>query len=225
MDDVIVELRGVAFSYGAGAFSLRVDELSVGRGEHTAFVGASGCGKTTLINLIAGILVPDEGEVVLAGERISSLAEGARRAVRIRRIGMMFQELELLEYLPAIENILLGEYMSGRFRARGEAHRRAEALAAGCGISHVLKRLPRRLSQGERQRVALCRALATSPELVICDEPTGNLDPRSSGAAMDLLFEQAWSHGATLLVVTHDHGMLDRFDRVVEMETLAGVRV
>jgi putative ABC transport system ATP-binding protein len=212
-------MRGVAFSYGAGAFSLRVDELVIGAGEHTAFIGPSGCGKTTLINLMAGILVAQAGEVQIGGEVVSSLGDGARRALRIRRIGMMFQEFELLDYLSGMENILLSYYVGG-LRLTGDVRARAGELATACGISHVLDRKPRKLSQGERQRVALCRALVAEPDLVICDEPTGNLDPDSSEAAMDLLLEQVTARGATLVVVTHNHGVLGRFDRVVDMRSL-----
>ena len=216
----MVELEGVRFSYGGGGFSLAVDALSIGRGEHAAFIGPSGCGKTTLVNLIAGIEVPRAGTVRVGGDVVSRLGDSERRSMRIRRIGMVFQAFELLEYLTAMENILLPYHVSGALRLTREVRERAGRLAGACGISHTLGRLPDRLSQGERQRVAICRALVTEPELVICDEPTGNLDPESGGAIVDLLFEQAESRGATLLMVTHDHGLLGRFGRVVDMRGL-----
>ena len=221
----MVELRDVRFDYGSSGFALHVPTLTLSRAEHAAFIGPSGCGKTTLINLIAGILLPHDGEVRVAGEVISSLNDAARRARRIRRIGMVFQELELLEYLTAMENILLAYHVSSAVRLTSEARDRAGALADACGIAHLLSRRPRRLSQGERQRVAICRALVTSPELVMCDEPTGNLDPASTDAAMTLLLEQTELAGATLLVVTHNHALLDRFERVVDMNELTRAEV
>lgn len=216
----MVELRDVRFAYTSG-FSIHVPELRLDAGEHAAFIGPSGCGKTTLMNIIAGILVPHHGEVHVAGEVVSSLSDRARRARRIRNIGMVFQELELLEYLTAMENILLAYHVSSAVRLTPEARNRAAALARACGISHLLSRKPGRLSQGERQRVAICRALVTSPGLVMCDEPTGNLDPASTDAAMSLLHEQTVAAGATLLVVTHDHALLDQFQRVVDMSAFA----
>lgn len=216
----MVEMRDVRFAYAASGFALHVPHLAIQQAEHAACIGPSGCGKTTLINLIAGILLPHEGQVCVAGEVISSLGDAARRARRIQRIGMVFQELELLEYLTAMENILLAYHVSSAVRLTSEARQRAQALAESCGIAHLLARRPRRLSQGERQRVAICRALVTGPQLVMCDEPTGNLDPASTDAAMTLLLEQCQAAGATLLVVTHNHALLDRFERVIDMGEL-----
>jgi len=212
-------LEKIEFRYpGEGGFVLRVPSLRLERGERVACVGASGCGKTTLINLMAGVLVPDRGRVMLGDTALSGLAEGARRVERIRRIGMVFQEFELLEYLSARDNILLPYRLSGALPLDRAARERARALAEELGIGSLLGRRPARLSQGERQRVAVCRALVAGPELVIADEPTGNLDPANAEGVVDLLLETVGRTDAAMLVVTHNHGLLDRFDRVIRLD-------
>ncbi len=220
----MIHLADVRFGYGAGAFALAIDELAIERGQRVACIGPSGAGKTTLVHLIAGILAPERGTIDVAGARVSGLSEAARRALRLTRIGMVFQELELLEYLSALDNILLPHHLARELHVDDAARARATELATATGIAELLPRRPRSLSQGERQRVAIARALVTAPSLVLCDEPTGNLDPDTAGQILDLLFAQAERADATLLMVTHDHSTLDRFDRVVDMaELTAGV--
>jgi len=222
VSEPVVRLRGVRFAYEpAGSFDLRVEDLTIERGERVACIGPSGSGKTTLISLMTGVLRPAAGSVDLAGVELSALSEARRRAERIRRIGLVFQEFALLEYLTALENILLPYHVSPALRLTGDVERRAAALGKALGLTECLQRRPARLSHGERQRVAIGRALITRPELVVCDEPTGNLDPEMTGATLDLLFAQTLEHGATLLVVTHDHGLLGRFERVLDMNDLA----
>ncbi|MBL1216517.1 MAG: ATP-binding cassette domain-containing protein [Planctomycetes bacterium] len=236
--------QGVAGAVGVSAgFRLSIENLVVEQGGRAACIGASGTGKTTLVNLIAGILVPDAGTVYLGPIEMSELSDEQRRSIRVSMIGMVFQEFELLEYLSAGDNILLPYYIaSARARAgiprkyRGETpdggpaglllttevRRRAARLADEMRIGHLLKRKPSRLSQGERQRVAICRALVVEPQLVICDEPTGNLDPDTARITLDMLFDQADRSGATLLMVTHNHGYLERFNQTIDMAELAG---
>lgn len=217
----VIELDGVRFGYGGGGggFALRVERLRVGAGRLVACIGPSGSGKTTLINLIAGILVPSAGVVRVLGRTVSALAEPGRRRHRLERIGMVFQEFELLEYLTAWENITLSLRLAGAGDA-GALRSRARALAGAAGIEHCLGRKPRALSQGERQRVGLCRALAGEPKLLLCDEPTGNLDPEATGSVLDLLLGQARATGAAVVMVTHNHALLTRFDEVIDMRTL-----
>jgi len=216
-------LRDLVWRYPGGDFELRVERLSAQRGEAVACIGPSGCGKTTLVNLISGILVPATGSVQLVGEELAHLGERARRARRIATIGMVFQEFELLEYLTAFDNILLPYHVADELVLDATVHERARDLASEMGISSLLGRKPKRLSQGERQRVALCRALVTQPQLLMCDEPTGNLDPRNADTIVDLLLRQARERGATVFMVTHDHGLLKRFDRTVDVRELGGV--
>jgi ABC-type lipoprotein export system ATPase subunit len=216
-----IELLGVEFRYPRGEFGMRIEALQIAAGERVACIGPSGTGKTTLVNLIAGIALPLAGSVRVDGTELSRLSDRDRRAFRIARIGMLFQQLELFEYLDVLDNILLPYHVAAELKLTPEHRERAAALAAALGLSRMLRRRPHELSQGERQRVALCRALATEPGLLLCDEPTGNLDPRTAATALDRLFAAAADRQATLLMVTHDHGILPRFDRVVDMERLA----
>jgi putative ABC transport system ATP-binding protein len=212
----LVELAGVRFAYPASGFEIAVEALAINAGERIACIGPSGSGKTTLVNLMTGIQTPREGRVTLAGVAISEASDTRRRRVRLASVGMVFQEFELLEYLTGLENILL-PYTLGLPRDPG-ARERAMELARACGIERTLGRRPRRLSQGERQRLAICRALVAEPKLVVADEPTGNLDPATGSAVLDLLLEQASLRDAAVVMVTHNHGVLGRFDRVIDME-------
>jgi len=219
-----VEVEGVRFTHpaaaGAAPFSLVIPRLHVARGEHVACIGASGTGKTTLVHLIAGILVPACGRVWVAGFEMSAAGEAQRRKRRIEGIGMVFQEFALLAWATALENVLLPYMLSPHLECTRQVKARARSLAADLGIEKLLGRLPTRLSQGERQRVALCRALLGEPALLLCDEATANLDQESAGTAIDLLLDQASRTGASVLAVTHDPSLLGRFDRVIDMETL-----
>jgi len=197
-----------------------VESLSIHGGRHTAIVGPSGCGKTTLLRLIAGILTPRAGTVRLAGEAISGLSDRARRAFRVGSIGMVFQDFALLEYLTALDNILLPYRINPALVLGADARARAQELARQTGIEQTLRRKPRRLSQGERQRVAICRALVTEPRVVLCDEPTGNLDAERSRSTIDLILGEATAAGATAIVVTHDRSLLGAFSNVVDAGSL-----
>ena len=218
--EAMIELTDVEFRYGVD-FALSVPNLSIRKGEKVACIGPSGIGKTTLINLMTGILVPDRGRVLLNGVDVAQLSDSARRKTRIQTVGMVFQQFELLEYLDGLENILLPYHLNPALELSRAVKERARKIANQMGIASVLKRKPKRLSQGERQRVAISRALVTEAELLIADEPTGNLDPKNSSTILDLLFAQCEERGATLLVVTHDHSLLPRFDRVIDMVTLS----
>ncbi|MEO0913524.1 MAG: ATP-binding cassette domain-containing protein, partial [Pseudomonadota bacterium] len=189
-------------------------------GSRTAIVGPSGTGKTTLLNLLSGILVPERGTVSVEGEVISGLGDAARRAFRIRRIGFVFQSFALLDYLTAYENILYPYRITAHLTLDAAARARARDLAERVGLADKLSRKPGALSQGERQRVAICRALVTAPALVLADEATGNLDPENKARILDLLFEQVAAERATLVAVTHDHDLLARFDHVIDFAAL-----
>ena len=217
----VVAVDDVRWSYGHDGFGLDVSCLRIERGETVACIGPSGSGKTTLLALMAGLFVPERGSVRLEGRPLENAGERERRALRITRIGMVFQEFELLEYLTAWDNVLLPYHVSDALHLDAGVEARARELARAMGIEGTLGRKPARLSQGERQRVALCRALVTDPALLLCDEPTGNLDPKTSVTILDLLFERAREDGAAVFMVTHDHGLLERFDRVVDVRHLA----
>ena len=191
-------------------------EFSLEDGECVAIVGPSGSGKTTLLNLIAGILTPETGKIDVSGTEVSALSDAARRRFRASQIGFVFQDFALLDYLPVRQNILYPYRITPALTLDTAARERAEALANACGIGDKLDRHPSALSQGEQQRVAICRALVTQPKLILSDEATGNLDPSSKARILDLLFEQASEAGASVLAVTHDHELLPRFERVLD---------
>ena len=214
----MIRIEGLEFRYPGGEFRLSVPALAVERGASVAIIGPSGCGKTTLLRLIAGILAPEAGRVVTNDVDLAPLRDTARRAFRLRTIGMVFQEFELLEYLSVLDNILLPFHVGRGLALDRAARERARRLAQRVELDDKLDRLPGHLSQGERQRVAVCRALVTRPVLLMADEPTGNLDPRNKGRVLDNLIEFAAEEGATLVVVTHDHALLGRFERVVDFQ-------
>ena len=213
---VAVQIQELRFRYGAGDFRLHVPQLAVEDGEALALVGPSGSGKTTLLHLLAGIAVPQSGEIVTCGVNLATLDDSARRDFRIQNIGLVFQEFELLEYLDVLDNVLLPHRISPALKLDAEVRERAARVAEEIGIKNLLARYVTQLSQGERQRVAICRALATEPTLLLADEPTGNLDPDNKDRVLDSLFFSARRTGATLIAVTHDHDLLPRFDRVID---------
>jgi putative ABC transport system ATP-binding protein len=218
----MISLKEVEFGYGDGNFRLRVPVLEVEPKTSTAVVGPSGSGKTTLLNLIAGIVPPLRGRIETTGVEVTSLSDAARRDFRIRHVGLVFQEFELLEYLTVLDNILLPYRINPSLRLDRKVRERAVRLAERVGISDKLGRHPDKLSQGERQRVGVCRAVLPEPKLLLADEPTGNLDPANAGRVLDILFEYAQENGATLVTVTHDQALVPRFRRVVDMIEFQG---
>jgi len=216
----VIELKDLEFRYPQSTFSLQIPDARLVSAEHTALIGASGCGKTTLLNLLAGVLLPDRGSISVAGEQVSALPDAARRDFRIRKLGLVFQNFELLEYLSVRDNILLPLRVGRNLGVTPHYQRRAAELAERVGIADKLDRYPNQLSQGERQRVAVSRALLLEPELILADEPTGNLDPANKFLVLDQLVDYAREHKATLVAVTHDRELLDRFDRVVDFGEL-----
>jgi putative ABC transport system ATP-binding protein len=216
--DPIVRVVDLHFRYAEGGFALHIPELAVAAGEAVAVIGPSGSGKTTLLHLVAGIVLPEQGRVTTQGVEVSDLDDAARRDFRARQIGLVFQEFELLEYLDVLDNILLPYRINSALRLNGAVRDRAAALAQRVGLAGELRRPPSQLSQGEKQRVAVCRALITEPDLLLADEPTGNLDPANKDRVLDILVDYAKEHGATLVTVTHDHDLLDRFGRVIDFK-------
>ena len=220
----MININNLDFRYSLGDFRLNVPEFSVKKSEKVAVIGPSGSGKTTLLNLAAGILTPLKGNVTVNNVRVSDLNDDRRRDFRILNIGFVFQDFELLEYLNVLDNILHPYRITGALKLSKEVRDRAVKLANDMGIGHYLKRHPNDLSQGEKQRAAICRALLPRPKLILADEATGNLDPDNKILILDLLFQSVKKHGATLLAVTHDHELLKRFDRVIDFQNFQGGR-
>ena len=194
---------------------LRIDYLSIATGEHVALRGASGCGKTTLLHVIAGIIAADAGRVLVAGRKMPRPFEAERDRVRASSIGYVFQSFNLLEAYTALENVALG--MS--FGTRVDVARACELLER-MGLGACLHHRPSQLSVGQQQRVAIARAIAARPALVLADEPTGNLDPAAAQTAVRLMRDVCREIGAALLIVSHDERVLGHFDRCLDLETL-----
>jgi putative ABC transport system ATP-binding protein len=214
----MISIQDLHFHYRDGDFSLSIPQLSVNPAEKTAVIGPSGSGKTTLLNLIAGIVLPQNGMVIVDDHTISKLRDSERRNFRIQNIGFVFQDFELLDYLNILDNILHPYRITGALTLNSDVRARAEKLAEDMRIADKLKRHPSDLSQGEKQRAAICRSLLPFPKVVLADEATGNLDPVNKTRILDLLFRSVEEHGATLLAVTHDHELLKNFDRVINFQ-------
>lgn len=217
MAEGLIHVKQLQFGYRIGAFRLTVESLRIGVQERVAFIGPSGCGKTTLLNLLAGILVPSKGEIDVYGTCISRLNQEDRQDFRALYMGLVFQEFELLEYLTVWDNVLLPFRLNPVLQISKSVRDHVQALCDRVGLNNKTKRYPAHLSQGERQRVALCRALVTQPKVIFGDEPTGNLDPVNRDLVIQVLFEYSEKEGAPLVIVTHDHELLDRFDRTLDM--------
>lgn len=218
-----INISGLVFRYpGEQAFEMTVSDLRIASGECVAIVGPSGSGKTTLLSLVAGIQIPQKGEIQIGETRVNYLGESERRAFRIQEVGQVFQAFELLEYLSVIENVLLGSIIDPGIVE--SARERATDLLASVGLSHKADSKPARLSHGERQRVAVCRAMLNDPALLLADEPTGNLDQSNKQKVVDLLIKQAKQHHSTLLMVTHDNSLLGSFERVIDFEVITGMQ-
>jgi ABC-type lipoprotein export system ATPase subunit len=214
----MIHISDLKFHYPSGEFRLGIPRFAVDRSEKVAVIGPSGSGKTTLLNLISGILLPKRGAVRVGETSVDALKEDDRRDFRISTIGFVFQDFELLDYLNVLDNILHPYRITRALVLDSKVRERARELAEEMGIGDKLKRKANDLSQGEKQRTAICRALLPQPRLILADEATGNLDPVNKSKILDLLFRSVESHDATLLAVTHDHELLPRFDRVVNFE-------
>lgn len=192
-----------------------VPEFSLAAQAQVALSGESGSGKTTFLNLIAGILAPDSGSIKFNGQELAGLPESARDRVRATSIGYIFQTFNLLQGYTALENVLLGMSFGP-----GADREFAKALLRRVGLEAKFNHLPRQLSTGQQQRVAVARALANRPQLVLADEPTGNLDHANAREALTLIREACRENGAALLLVSHDRDVLGKFETVQELARL-----
>jgi putative ABC transport system ATP-binding protein len=210
----VIELRGLARTYPGPppAAALRPADLVIEAGDYVAVTGPSGSGKSTLLHLLGLLDAPTGGSYLLDGLDTSTLNDRDRSALRGRRIGFVFQSFHLLPYRTALENVLLAELYNQT--PRGDRLRAAVDALAGVGLGHRLDALPTTLSGGECQRVAIARALVNRPSLLLCDEPTGNLDSHSAAALMGLL-DQLNTAGFTIVVITHDQAAAVHAARLV----------
>ena len=213
-----ITLAGVNLSLGEGAARVHIlkdIDLHIGTGEAIGLVGPSGSGKSTLLMVMAGLERADSGVVTVAGENLTCLDEDALARFRGRNIGIVFQSFHLIPTMTALENVAVPLELAGA----DDAHDRARQELTAVGLGQRLDHYPAQLSGGEQQRVAVARALAPNPAILVADEPTGNLDEDTGRGIIDLLFEGHTRRGATLVLVTHDAGLARRCGRVVRLRS------
>ncbi|MBL8466969.1 ABC transporter ATP-binding protein [Methyloversatilis discipulorum] len=212
----LLEVSGLGKQVSSGNAPLQILQdiaFAVGAGEALAIVGASGSGKSTLLGLLAGLDLPSAGSVRIAGQDIFALDEDARAELRGDKVGFVFQSFQLLPALTALENVMLPLELANAERVR----ERSVALLERVGLGGRLTHYPRQLSGGEQQRVALARAFAPEPQLLLADEPTGNLDAATGASIIDLMFEMNAEQGTTLVLVTHDEALAARCSRRIRL--------
>jgi len=213
----VIRMDGIRKVYDTGKIKVEAlsgIDLTVAQGELVALVGPSGSGKSTLMNLIGCLDTPTTGTYELQGERVAGLSREQLAGIRNRRVGFVFQNFNLLPQISAFENVEMPLLFGGVRKA--ERKRRVEELLSRVGLAERMEHRPTELSGGQMQRVAIARALAMEPDLLLADEPTGNLDS-SSGTDIMSLFEDLWRQGRTIVVITHDPALARRAARRIEM--------
>jgi putative ABC transport system ATP-binding protein len=218
MKDNIIEASNITKCYGAEACKIEVLKdvgIEIRQGEFVAIMGPSGSGKTTLLDIIGGLLKPTSGKVIIDGENLSGLSDSKLARIRGKKIGFIFQQYNLIPSFTAAENVELSLRINGKQKTY--ARDRALQLLNMVGMSHRIENKPSQLSGGEQQRVAICRALANNPKIILGDEPTGNLDSKNGFMVLGLLKQLNKKEGYTIVVVTHDHRIGKYADRIVHM--------
>ncbi len=208
---VLLQAEGLSKRVSPERWLFRNLNVSVAAGEQLALRGASGVGKSTLLNLMAGLDLPDEGRVLLKGQNLSEMTKSEQLALRRATFGFVFQAFHLMPHLNALQNVMVPCLLAGL--AFAQAKERAERLLEALELMGVEQSFPSVLSGGEQQRVALARALVHQPKIVLADEPTGNLDPETAAKALTLLCHTCREQGAALLMVTHSAESAARLDR------------
>lgn len=223
----MISISDILFQYSehqdAGSelqFSLQLKDFAVQKGAKAVLVGPSGCGKSTLLNIIAGELVVQAGSVEVLGQDLTSMSYDQRQNFRIQNIGFIFQDFPLVPYLNSLENVLLPYRINPFLSLSKEAEARAMSLLDDVGLGAKHSRLPTQLSQGERQRVAIARALVTEPSLILADEPTAGLDRERSVSVMSLIDAMVDEKDLSLVVVTHDSLVEERYEHVLDFGSL-----
>ncbi|WP_448585976.1 ABC transporter ATP-binding protein [Thermaurantiacus sp.] len=214
--DIVIEAAGVTLTLGSGEARvaiLRGIDLVVRSGERVAILGPSGSGKSSLMAVLAGLEQASSGEIQVAGERFTGRDEDGLAEARRGRIGIVLQAFHLIPTMTALENVAVPLELAGHPDPFAAARAELEAVGLGSRLGHY----PAQLSGGEQQRVALARALGVRPRILFADEPTGNLDATTGEAIVDLLFARLAEAGATLVLITHDHALAQRCDRILTM--------
>jgi len=212
MSEAVLELRGVSRRYG-DLVILQPSDLLLGRGETAALLGPSGSGKSSLLH-VAGLLErPSSGEVLICGKATVALDDAARTRLRRDHLGFVYQFHHLLPEFSALDNVALPQLIRGKSRAAADAE--ARRLLAAMGLGERLSHQPGQLSGGEQQRTAIARALANHPRVLLADEPTGNLDPKTADKVFDAFLGMVRAEGLSALIATHDHRLARRLDRII----------
>ncbi|MDG1895480.1 MAG: ABC transporter ATP-binding protein [Fuerstiella sp.] len=214
----MIEIQQLKFSYPRSHFHLHISDLTIETASVSAVVGPSGSGKTTLLHLVAGILPIGVGNVLVDQTDLSTLTDAERRRFRLQQVGLVFQDFELIDYLSVIDNVLLPCRIGDAVALDDGTQQRAVNLLERSGLADHIRKPVTKLSQGEKQRVAICRALLPKPAILMADEPTGNLDPKTSDQILELMLSSAREYKTTVMMVTHDHSLLHQFDRVIDFE-------
>lgn len=215
----LLRVKGLrkTFQSGGGDLTIFKDiNLTLSRGEIVALVGQSGSGKSTLLQLIGLLDTPTEGQIVIDGRDVTKLGDGVRTQLRRTEIGFVYQFHHLLPEFSALENVMMPQMIAGTPRPR--ATMLATEMLGMIGLSHRLHHRPARLSGGEQQRVAIARSLINAPNILLADEPTGNLDPETSHKVFELLLKMVRQSGAGAIVATHNLDLADKMDRIIELK-------
>lgn len=215
--DIVIDMRGITKRYGIGdaeSYALHDFDLTVKRGEFIMIMGPSGCGKTTLLNIIGLLDKPDDGEYLLDGKSVAKVSERKKASLRAKKIGVIFQDFNLIPHLSVLDNVVLPMTYAGFTKTHRELQ--ADRILERFRLQEREYYMPYQLSGGQQQRVAIARSLVTSPEIILADEPTGNLDSRSSHIVMEELRE-IHSEGNTIIMVTHNAALTDYATRVIHM--------
>jgi lipoprotein-releasing system ATP-binding protein len=208
----MLTVKNIEFQYNPSQ-SFSFPDIHVQKGEHWLLLGQSGCGKTTLLHLMAGLLRPQSGEVLVNNTDITQLSDTARDKFRGEQIGIIFQQSHLIRSLTVEENLLTAQYLAGTKQDKNRVHQILEQLNLG----HKIKSKPNNLSQGEQQRVSIGRALVNQPSVILADEPTSSLDDGNCEQVVKLLLEQSEASGASLIIVTHDGRLKEMFENKIEL--------
>jgi len=213
----MIKVQQLKFTYPESNFCFNIHELNIKSSGTAAIIGPSGSGKTTLLSLIAGIIPCDNGKIFIHKHKVHIMSDKERRKFRVENVGNIFQDFALIDYLSVYENILHPYRISGQLELNDDIRERAEHLAKRFNITHCLHANADKISQGEKQRAAICRALINEPKVLLADEPTGNLDPENKLWVIRALHQYAEDNDAALVVSTHDHDLLKHFDQVIDL--------
>lgn len=218
----MINIKNVVMKYqdnGTEIEALKIKKLKIEDGKKVAFIGSSGCGKTTLFNLISGMIVPTEGNIEVEDMNITDLTEAERDLYRANHIGYIFQEFNLFPEFTVMQNVTLPMTFSKRY-SKKEINELAKDMLKKVGMAEKANQKVKTLSGGEKQRVAIARSIVNKPNVILADEPTGNLDYKNGVKIMQLIMDIATEENATLIVITHNNSQLDMFDEVVNIEEL-----